>query len=132
MSLATKRRNKGFILAICIVSILLISILTSTILFSVTVQNSTLKLEKLLASNRFEIDQLGEMFLAGKISAGTHDMSIYGYDFYCDVKAEGTVLEVSPKSDIKNILLYVEKDSTGKVLVWSNSKPEAAEGGAAE
>ncbi|MBQ3012941.1 MAG: hypothetical protein IJD74_05320 [Clostridia bacterium] len=83
------------------------------------------EIENIKIAQRAELDQIGENFIADARSADassfTEQPTTLG-NYTC--KAENRVLTVWHKNDAeKNVMLYVEVDDTGNVMVWRYSSP---------
>lgn len=79
------------------------------------------EIEKAVLENRIELDQIGENFVADASSFTDQPTTLGNYTY----KAVNGVLTVWHKNDAeKNVMLYVEVDNTGDVIVWRYSQPE--------
>lgn len=76
------------------------------------------EIENIKIAQRAELDQIGENFIADASSFTEQPTTLGNYT----CKAENRVLTVWHKNDAeKNVMLYVEVDDTGNVIVWRYS-----------
>ncbi len=108
----TQKHRKGFILGYCIISMTLVTVFASAILMSLSIQSSSLKLEKALTNAHYKVSQIGEDFLAGNI---TSDTERDGYT--CEIS--GNTLTVTTSGG--NTVLIVEKNEENKIVRWHTS-----------
>ncbi len=114
MKSTTQKHHKGFILAVCIVSLTVISIITTAVLLSISVQNSALKLERSLTDTGYQVSQIGEYFISGTLS---EDDIPEGYSFTID--ETGNILTVKKGG---TTVLLIEKNTDDpenvKIVRW--------------
>ncbi len=82
------------------------------------IANTQTKIERKEMLQRIAVDQIGEDFLAGDFSSEGYS----GYEYTAD---ESTLTVWRENDDKKKTVLYIEKDTSGQVLVWRYSAPEA-------
>ena len=72
------------------------------------------EIEKTMITNRVELDQIGENFVVNR------ETLVDNYDDY-DFVATSNTLTVWHKNNSGNILLYVEVNGDGDILIWRYS-----------
>ncbi len=133
MRLNIQKRRKGYAMVTTIFTLLIITLFSLSIMMMIKLQTYNLKLEQALVEKNLYIDQIGEKFLSGEFEAEEYGDKYAPYDDDYDVMLEplkkgGTKMTVK-LANSSTIVLVVEKDVAGNVIVWNTtsiepSKPE--------
>ncbi len=115
------KNKRGAILATAVMFMTVLAfmgiLLTSILLYSHAIVRANDK----IFQTRLRLDQIGEYFVAGQ------DIPVELMGDYEDVNTEDNILALKRK-DGTTVVLYIEKDTTGKVLKWQYSfKPTPPE-----
>lgn len=95
------------------VVLLSFSILLTTVVLGA---HTRVKASEKLMQNRIEIEQIGEYFVSDTEESGQFEDSVQNGGYTATVTDGGNILTLKSKNGTP--VLYIEKNSAGKVLVW--------------